>query len=300
MKLIAIMGLIGTGKTSFINAMSGSQLETSDGLKSCTKEINSACMTWAGSEIRLIDSPGFDDIELNDSDILREIAQYLKLLTKEKQRLTGLLYFYNISHVRAGKSAVRNIRTSRKLVGDNNMNNVILVTTRWDLTRDEKEEVVQRRVTELESEDGFWGGMMQYGARHEQLKDIERDGKRILESLVGKEAVEVQLQSELREGLSLVDTAAGQAVNEEIKRLQQEHEREMTSVLKDLEDARSEGHATDIAVLETEREKMEEERQKLKQALLELKDDEIHNLKEQLERQARQALDIARPLCVIL
>lgn len=258
-------------------------------------------MIWAGHEVHLIDSPGFDDTELNDSDILTQIAAYLQFLTVGKLHLTGLLYFYNVSHVRAGKSAVRNIRTFRRLVGDANMNNVVLVTTRWDLAKDEKEEVLQRRVGELESEDGFWGGMMQLGARHEKLKDVERDGKIILESLVGKETVEVQLQSELREGRRLADTAAGQIVNEEVKKLQRAHEKEMASLLKDLEDARNEGHVADVAVLDKEREKMEEERVKLNQALLESKEDEIKKLKEQLLQQARQNLDVdARRVCVIL
>ncbi|KAI1117144.1 P-loop containing nucleoside triphosphate hydrolase protein [Nemania sp. NC0429] len=300
-KLIAVMGLTGTGKTTFINTLARAQLKTSDGLRSCTKDVGSASMTWAGHEVRLIDSPGFDDTELNDSDILTQIAAYLKLLTKEKLHLTGLLYFYNISHVRAGRSAVRNIRTFRKLVGDGNMANVVLVTTRWDLARDEKEDVLNRRVAELESEEGFWGGMMKYGARHEKLKDVEQDGKRILESLVGKETVEVQLQSELREGRKLVETAAGQEVNEELDKLKQEHEKEMASILKELEEARKEGHAADIAVLVQEREKAGKQQEKVDEALLKLKDGEILDLKEQLVRQARQNLDIeSRRPCIIL
>jgi predicted GTPase len=51
------------------------------GLKSCTAEIRSyRCQHADGSEsnVVLIDTPGFDDTEIKDADILAGIAQWLK------------------------------------------------------------------------------------------------------------------------------------------------------------------------------------------------------------------------------
>ena len=48
------------------------------GLESCTAEVKLANkFTLDGRSITLIDTPGFDDTVLNDSDILEMIAAFL-------------------------------------------------------------------------------------------------------------------------------------------------------------------------------------------------------------------------------
>jgi predicted GTPase len=54
---------------------------TGHGLKSCTTKIQSyRCRHTDGSEsnVVLVDTPGFDDTEIKDVDILADIAQWLK------------------------------------------------------------------------------------------------------------------------------------------------------------------------------------------------------------------------------
>lgn len=95
--------------------------------------------------------------------------------------LTGLLYLHRISDVRMQGSALKNIRMFQSLFGENDMANVVLVTTRWNsVTKDEG--VSQLR--ELLEKDRFWGGMIAAGARHEALLDVEADGRRIVQSLL--------------------------------------------------------------------------------------------------------------------
>lgn len=78
-------------------------------------------------------------------------------------------------------SALKNIRMFQSLFGENDMANVVLVTTRWNsVTKDEG--VSQLR--ELLEKDRFWGGMIAAGARHEALLDVEADGRRIVQSLL--------------------------------------------------------------------------------------------------------------------
>ena len=79
-----------------------------------------------------MDTPGFDDTARDDADVLYELAAWLKGLLQNEKKLAGLIYLHRITDNRLGSSAVRNLRMMRELVGDNNMKNVVLVTTRWE------------------------------------------------------------------------------------------------------------------------------------------------------------------------
>jgi predicted GTPase len=99
MRLNRLMGLTGSGKstvyvhkfhpmiklahrfdeTQFINLISGSDLPESSGLASCTKSVAfGTTFKLGGRNIHLIDTPGFDDTDRNDADILKTIAEFLK------------------------------------------------------------------------------------------------------------------------------------------------------------------------------------------------------------------------------
>ncbi|KAI1637844.1 P-loop containing nucleoside triphosphate hydrolase protein [Biscogniauxia mediterranea] len=282
--LIAVMGLTGTGKTSFINKLTGANLETSSSLKSCTKSISSASLTLEGRTVILIDSPGFDDTEIQDADILKEFAEYLRKLNDKSLKLTGLLYFHNISHVRMGQSAAKNIRMFRALVGDGNMHNVVLVSTRWDLVNNEKEDIIKERITELESDGGFWGDMMKAGARHDTLKDVETDGRRIISRLMKKDPVEVKMQSELRDGISLSDTKAGKTLHADLNKMEEKYKKDMEDLKEQLEQAIREKQDFDAAILKKELEQARQDKEKYHQQVVALKDAEIDRLKGEVSR----------------
>jgi predicted GTPase len=73
-----VMGGTGSGKTTFVNLISGSSLGTGSGLKSCTSEVQvSAPFLLDNSQITLIDTPGFDDTVKSDTDVLKLIAAFL-------------------------------------------------------------------------------------------------------------------------------------------------------------------------------------------------------------------------------
>ena len=72
------MGATGSGKTSFVNLVSGSDFRVGRGLKSCTNVVQvSKPFELDDKPIVLIDTPGFDDTHKSDIDILRIIAHYL-------------------------------------------------------------------------------------------------------------------------------------------------------------------------------------------------------------------------------
>lgn len=62
----------------FINLVSGSHLAISDALKSCTTDVQlSNTFELDGRSVVLVDTPGFDDTTISDTDILKRIAVYL-------------------------------------------------------------------------------------------------------------------------------------------------------------------------------------------------------------------------------
>lgn len=63
----------------FINLVSGSDLPISHGLRSCTKDVlKSNTFEVAGRQMVLLDTPGFDDSDMSDTEVLRKIVLYLK------------------------------------------------------------------------------------------------------------------------------------------------------------------------------------------------------------------------------
>jgi putative ribosome biogenesis GTPase RsgA len=62
----------------FINLASGSDLRISEGLESCTHAVDVArAFELGGRQVVLIDTPGFDDTNRSDTEILDTIAAFL-------------------------------------------------------------------------------------------------------------------------------------------------------------------------------------------------------------------------------
>jgi len=116
--LIAVMGKTGTGKTSFVNAVTGRGLTVGHGLKACeyslsaafllvclgvspnktvgTQGVQAASTNINGREVWLIDTPGFDDTHRSDVDILSTIANWIQQPNHEHKHLLGITYLHGI------------------------------------------------------------------------------------------------------------------------------------------------------------------------------------------------------------
>lgn len=137
---------------------------------------------------------------------------------------------------------MKNIRLFQALVGKDKMANVVLVTTRWDLVQNEPKDLLDNRLKELTETDGFWGGMMAAGARHEALRDVAEDGKRILSSLLQLKPFEVKLQEQLRNGMNLDETEAGIEVSRAFEEMKKAHEEKIAGMQRDFEMACRQGN----------------------------------------------------------
>ncbi|TFY75959.1 hypothetical protein EWM64_g8053 [Hericium alpestre] len=165
---IAVMGATGSGKTSFINLVSGSRLGVGDGLESCTICVETSLpFNLDGRSVALIDTPGFDDTNSSDTDILKTIASFLSSKYEEGTKLAGVIYMHRIMDVKAGGISRRNFSLFRALCGDASLKNVAIVTNFWDQV---ERDVGERREAELRSKDIFFKPVLDKGAsmlRHE-------------------------------------------------------------------------------------------------------------------------------------
>ncbi|KAF4462061.1 hypothetical protein FALBO_11137 [Fusarium albosuccineum] len=217
---IAVMGVTGSGKSSFISACSGRPVKIGHELESCTSTVDVyPCNFLPGRTVYLIDTPGFDDTEKTDTDVLREIAAWLADSYKNKILLHGIIYLHRITDVRMQGSAKSNLTLFQKLCGDDAFERVILATTMWDAV---DMDVAFRREEELMEKDDFWGWMVKKGSavhRHRYEKGQEAtSAERIVSQLVKHTTpVAISLQKQLVDDrMTLDQTSAGQELQSEL------------------------------------------------------------------------------------
>ncbi|KAJ5942072.1 hypothetical protein N7516_002240, partial [Penicillium verrucosum] len=160
---IAIMGVTGAGKSTFISQLADSHVPVGNGLNACTQDVAVyRCKSSGPANIWLVDTPGFDDTHRSDTDVLREIANWLmESFSSKKVILNGIIYLHRITDIRMQGSAMKNLFMFKKLCGPDALKNVILATTMWERVGMEDGE---RREQELERTSEFWGEMIMRGA----------------------------------------------------------------------------------------------------------------------------------------
>ncbi|KAJ3541512.1 hypothetical protein NMY22_g3859 [Coprinellus aureogranulatus] len=234
--LIAVMGATGSGKTTFINTVSGSQLQVSSGLFSCTNAIGVAPPFFLnGRYITLIDTPGFDDTMRSDTDILQMIAQYLTLSYESGKKLAGVIYIHRISDFRMGGTSTRNFSMFRKLCGDSSLRNVVIMTNMWSEVNLELGEARER---ELAQEGKFFKPVLDRGARMVRNDGTLESGQALLHYFLGNTPAALQIQREIvEEGKDILHTAAGEEINKVLIEQKKRHERDMLELQQEYEDA---------------------------------------------------------------
>ncbi|KAF6751405.1 P-loop containing nucleoside triphosphate hydrolase protein [Ephemerocybe angulata] len=167
-----IMGPTGVGKSTFVNnvltelGVRTKPANTSNGFKSCTdqlahyivdvpKLLSDIHPKVKGRRLVLVDTPGFDDTNLSDSEILRRIAVWLASSYDSKMRVGGVVYLFPIYPNRITRNDRSNIKIFQRLCGQNSLTKIILATTRWDICPSEAGES-----RELELRTNFWSDML--------------------------------------------------------------------------------------------------------------------------------------------
>lgn len=190
---------------------------------------------YEGRGITLIDTPGFNDTTRSETEVLKAIADWLDFTYRnDNTKLNGIVYLQNIQEPRITGSSLRNLKMFKDLCGESPMKNVMLVTTRWGLEeRSGNHARAEQHEQQYRSE--FWTPLLSRGARMERFQDDRDSALRILLQLVDRPPEVLQIQTELVDnGRDLIDTTAGNTVNEEIVSMQKKYQAEVAQIQKEM------------------------------------------------------------------
>jgi len=186
-----------------------------------------------------VDTPGFNDTLRSETEVLKEIADWLEKTYRDPPyiKLSGIIYLQSIGDTRMYGSTLRNLKMFRQLCGDQPLKNVVLATTCWD--KEDRTRALERE-RQLETDPDFWEPMIRKGSRLARVTD-RNSALDIIMSLVDRKTVTLAIQDELiNQQKKLVDTSAGKTVNEELEKLSKMHEEQMAQVKKEMQEAMKE------------------------------------------------------------
>ncbi|KAI6038324.1 P-loop containing nucleoside triphosphate hydrolase protein [Pisolithus marmoratus] len=198
--IIALMGLTGSGRSNFINKLTGAREEESAGqLRSHTQGIRETRIKQDTRQYVFVDTPGFDDTDRDERDILRTIAEWLERSYRGNLKLTDN---------RMSASVCNYLHLFHRLCGERAAERVRLVTTMWDNVRDVN--LAERRALQLETI--YWRPLIDAGSRHERFNNSSRSAWEIVRGLAG-EGRALLIQEEMVDAeRGLDDTAAGKTL----------------------------------------------------------------------------------------
>ncbi|QRV94469.1 50S ribosome-binding GTPase [Ceratobasidium sp. AG-Ba] len=264
---IFVFGGTGVGKSTFVNDASRAGLGVGHDLTSHTKDVQTSPVFQVDNRnVQLYDTPGFDDTNMTDTDILKVLARTLEGMHRAGQKITGLVYFHRITDNRFSGASVRAFELFVKMCGLDNMRNVLIVTNMWSLTPDPEEETRERQ---LRSE--FFRDAVENGARMARRAGPGPESARaIIRQLLRSSPVVLQLQAELALGLPLNETQAGMLVEENLRVRLERQRREKEELEEELQAAREDRDRKAQEQLERYKRDREEEEERLKQMIAEL------------------------------
>ncbi|KAI1338463.1 P-loop containing nucleoside triphosphate hydrolase protein [Xylariaceae sp. FL0016] len=219
--------MTGSGKTTFISKVTGRKdLKIGHSLTSCTRDIEVIETKIDGRVVRFVDTPGFSDTNLSDSEVLQLIADYLAAAYRNDMKLSGIIYLHPISDTRVTHHATKNLQMFQKLTGEKNLKNVVLATSMWD-----KVSEAEGQARERELKEKFWKVMLAYQAKAVRYGGTPESAQNIAQLVMKNKPFYLQLQEEMgKDNKALRDTAAGREVMVELARMKEEHKRELAEM----------------------------------------------------------------------
>lgn len=181
-----------------------------------------------GTNITLIDTPGFNDTKRPDAELLTSIINFI---LQQKCQIISVIYIHAITERKLAGSTLKNLRVLRTLCGEHYFQNIVLVTSMWTKApAEEMDDQVDREV-QFKSSPHFWGDILEKGAsycRWDDMKSIPtaRTAQEIVQ-MYNKwdDASNLALFLEMENGVKLEDTEAYQVLTEQARKRQEREQR---------------------------------------------------------------------------
>lgn len=95
--VIAVMGITGTGKSTFIHNVTQQDVVIGTGIESQTQEVAVIKTILEGKEVWFIDTPGFDDTHRTDAQVLDQVGSCLGSNYADGVKINGVIYLHRIT-----------------------------------------------------------------------------------------------------------------------------------------------------------------------------------------------------------
>ena len=174
-----------------------------------------------------------------------------------------------------GGVSLRNLRMFRKLCGEDALKNVVFVTTRWDDVPEKDRETMEKREDELMKTPGkFFQPLIAAGGQFLRHDNTERSARKIVRTIAKKPPIPLLIQIEMDDGKTLEETAAGSELAAELKKLVDNHSKEMKDLKEEMAVAIAEKDEALKKELEAEQSSMQKKIAKWEEQMKVLADDD--------------------------
>ncbi|KAI2613261.1 hypothetical protein GGR54DRAFT_330483 [Hypoxylon sp. NC1633] len=242
-------GMTGSGKSSFIGAVTGrDDVKIGHELSSCTSSVSIFHHEMGEYNVYFIDTPGFDDTNRSDLEILKSVSNFLSVAYANRNYLNGLIYLHQISDTRMGRTKGLNIEMFKALCGEDAFSNVAILTSMWS-TDESSIEFVKQISREAQLKEEYLVDIIGEDGLLKRLKSEDSftidvsSAKEIFEGLFDSwknDKITLRIQHELVNDLVLLhETAAGKALSLHMNDVYQHCEADISKLSENIKEARA-------------------------------------------------------------